>query len=48
MLKVQSELKKQNLKASVQLFSSLNKSGKDQAIEKLDEWFEVEHDTETE
>ena len=42
LFKVVSELKKHNLNASVQLFSSLNKSGRDEAVEKLDEWFEVE------
>ena len=42
MLKVQSELKKLSLTASVQMFSSLNRSGREQAIAKLDEWFEVE------
>ncbi|WP_438970332.1 ribosome biogenesis GTP-binding protein YihA/YsxC [Methylophaga sp.] len=42
MLKVISELKKQDLTATVQMFSSLNKSGRDEAIQKLDEWFEVE------
>lgn len=42
LLKVVAELKKHDLKASVQLFSSLNKSGRDIAVQKLDEWFEVE------
>jgi GTP-binding protein len=37
--KVEAELKKQNLIASVQLFSSLNKKGKEQAISKLNQWF---------
>lgn len=41
LLKVVAELKKLELNASVQLFSSLNKSGRDEAIQKLDEWFEV-------
>jgi GTP-binding protein len=26
----------------VQLFSSLNKSGRDEAVSKLDQWFEVD------
>ena len=36
---VVSELKKQDLKATVQLFSSLKKTGRDEAIAKLDSWF---------
>jgi len=36
---VASQLKKLDLLASVQLFSSLNKTGKDQAIAQLDQWF---------
>lgn len=42
LLSVRNEINKLQLNASVQLFSSLNKSGRDEAIEKLDEWFEVE------
>ncbi|OUR73482.1 YihA family ribosome biogenesis GTP-binding protein [Methylophaga sp. 41_12_T18] len=37
--KVTAELKKQNLTASAQLFSSLKKTGKEEAISKLDSWF---------
>lgn len=40
---VRSTLKKTGSDASVQLFSSLNKSGRDEAIAKLDTWFAV-HD----
>ena len=40
--KVTSELKKLNLNASVQLFSSLKKTGKDEAIAQLDRWFQAE------
>jgi GTP-binding protein len=40
--KVSSELKKLNLKATVQLFSSLKHTGKDEAISKLDSWFLAE------
>lgn len=36
---VTAELKKQELQASVQLFSSLNNSGKQEAIAQLDHWF---------
>jgi len=36
---VTAKLKEQNLKSSVQLFSSLKKSGKEEAIEQLDRWF---------
>ncbi len=36
---VVAELKKQDLKATVQLFSSLKKTGRDEAIAKLDSWF---------
>lgn len=39
--KVRGTLKKSGSTATVQLFSSLNKSGRDQAIEKLDDWFAV-------
>lgn len=35
------ELKKQDLRATVQLFSSLKKTGRDEAIAKLDSWFLV-------
>jgi GTP-binding protein len=41
-LTVEKNLAQAELTASVQLFSSLNKSGRDEAIKKLDEWFEVE------
>lgn len=40
--KVSSELKKLNLMATVQLFSSLKYTGKDEAISKLDSWFLAE------
>lgn len=40
--KVSSELKKLNLMATVQLFSSLKHTGKDEAIAKLDSWFLAE------
>ena len=40
--KVTAELKKLNLNASVQLFSSLKKTGKDEAIAQLDCWFQAE------
>ena len=36
---VNAELQKQTLKATVQLFSSLKKSGKEEAIKQLDLWF---------
>jgi len=36
---VNAELQKQTLKATVQLFSSLKKSGKEEAIKQLDRWF---------
>ncbi|WP_293752294.1 ribosome biogenesis GTP-binding protein YihA/YsxC [uncultured Paraglaciecola sp.] len=36
---VKAKLKEQNLKSGVQLFSSLKKSGKEEAIEQLDRWF---------
>lgn len=42
MMKVISDLKKDKLSATVQLFSSLQKTGKEDAIAKLDQWFEVE------
>ena len=38
---VRNELKKIELKASVQLFSSLKKSGREEAITVLDQWLEV-------
>jgi len=41
LLKVRAELTKAQLKGTVQLFSSLNKSGREEAIQKLDEWFDV-------
>mgnify|MGYP003385319107 FL=1 len=37
--KVNSELEKRELTATVQLFSSLKRTGKETAIAKLDEWF---------
>jgi GTP-binding protein len=40
--KVSAELKKLNLMATVQLFSSLKHTGKDEAISKLDSWFLTE------
>jgi len=43
LLQVESELKKQGLTASAQLFSSHNQQGKQQAIEQLDQWFSSEH-----
>lgn len=36
---VEAELRKLNLNAGVQLFSSLKKTGKEQAIDQLDRWF---------
>ncbi len=39
---VEAKLKKLNLHAGVQLFSSLKKIGKDQAISQLDTWFHPE------
>jgi len=44
--KVTATLKKQNLLASVQLFSSLKKSGRDEAIAQLDSWFIDDDNTE--
>ncbi len=38
---VRNNLKKAGSDATVQLFSSLNKSGRDEAIAKLDDWFAV-------
>ena len=38
---VRKELKEAGLEASVQLFSSLNHQGRDEAIQVLDEWFEL-------
>lgn len=38
---VRKELKEADLEASVQLFSSLNHQGRDEAIKVLDEWFEL-------
>lgn len=38
---VRKELKEADLEASVQLFSSLNHQGRDEAIQVLDEWFEL-------
>jgi GTP-binding protein len=38
---VRKELKEAELEASVQLFSSLNHQGRDEAIQVLDEWFEL-------
>lgn len=42
LLQVEKALKQAQLSASAQLFSSLNKNGREQAIDKLDQWFEVE------
>lgn len=42
MLDVGKQLKQLQLAATVQLFSSLKKTGRDEAIAKLDEWFAVE------
>lgn len=42
LLDVQKKLKAADLTASIQLFSSLNKNGRDEAIHQLDAWFEVE------
>lgn len=42
---VNAELKKRNLEASAQLFSSLKNTGKDEAIQKLDSWFLVDEET---
>jgi GTP-binding protein len=39
LLNVTNELNKQHLSASVQLFSSHNQQGKQQAIDQLDNWF---------
>ncbi len=41
LLDVKKRLTELQLEASVQLFSSLNKSGRDEAINQLDQWFEV-------
>lgn len=38
---VRKELKEAGLEATVQLFSSLNHQGRDEAIQVLDEWFEL-------
>ena len=43
---VRNSLKKASSHATAQLFSSLNKNGRDQAIEKLDDWFAVHASTE--
>lgn len=43
---VRKELKEVELEASVQLFSSLNHQGRDEAIQVLDEWFELSSPTE--
>lgn len=42
---VKQHLLKAELSASVQLFSSLKKSGRDQAITVLDQWFDIASDT---
>lgn len=42
---VTTELKKRDLAASVQLFSSLKNSGKEEAIKKLDSWFITDETT---
>ncbi|AFJ02767.1 GTP-binding protein EngB [Methylophaga frappieri] len=39
--KVRQQLQRTDIPATVQLFSSLNKSGRDQAISQLDEWFNL-------
>ena len=41
---VNAKLEEQNLTAGVQLFSSLKKSGKEEAIKQLDLWFEPDKD----
>ncbi len=43
--KVNSELEKRELTATVQLFSSLKRTGKETAIAKLDEWFLADLET---
>jgi len=43
--KVSSELEKRELTATVQLFSSLKRTGKETAIAKLDEWFLADLET---
>lgn len=45
LLEVKKKLEQDKLKATVQLFSSHNKEGRDDAIKQLDEWFEVAPDT---
>lgn len=44
--KVRNTLKKTESNATAQLFSSLNKNGRDEAIQKLDDWFAVQASTE--
>jgi len=41
---VVAELKKLELRASAQLFSSLKKTGRDEAIAKLNSWFQINED----
>ena len=42
---VNTDLEKQNLTATVQLFSSLKKVGKEEAIKQLDLWFLSDKET---
>ncbi|MTI63326.1 ribosome biogenesis GTP-binding protein YihA/YsxC [Methylophaga sp.] len=42
MLDVQKKLQQADLTATLQLFSSLNKSGRDEAVSKLNQWFEID------
>jgi GTP-binding protein len=45
LLDVQKKLDQDKLSASVQLFSSQNREGRDDAINKLDEWFDLVSDS---
>jgi GTP-binding protein len=45
LLDVQKKLDQDKLSASVQLFSSHNREGRDDAINKLDEWFDLVSDS---
>jgi GTP-binding protein len=45
LLDVQKKLDQDKLRASVQLFSSQNREGRDDAISKLDEWFDLVSDS---
>jgi GTP-binding protein len=45
LLDVQKKLDQDKLRASVQLFSSHNREGRDDAINKLDEWFDLVSDS---